>query len=317
MKISGFTFVRNAVRLDYPVVESIRSILPIVDEFVVNVGNSDDDTLGLVRSIGDSRIRIVESHWNPNVSTGGYVLAQQTNIALFNCTGTWAIYLQADEAIHERDHAWLRAMMTKYADDDRVEGLLLRRLTFFGDYKTISDVRPFNFDLSCRVVKPHRFVLSRGDAAGFTVHPKFKERGRRIRTVDTGLDFFHYADIRPAAPAADFRREKGKFWDQRSFAPNYLDGLGDYYRRVPRSFVASYRGTHPASMHDRIARHQGSLDPDSPEWRTRLTLRERRTALLTWLERKTARLPVPGMARKIRLVASHRGEAGAAAHYVD
>jgi glycosyltransferase involved in cell wall biosynthesis len=317
MKISGFTFVRNAVRLDYPVVESIRSILPIVDEFVVNVGNSDDDTLGLIRSIGDSRIRIVESHWNPNVSTGGYVLAQQTNIALFNCTGTWAIYLQADEAIHERDHAWLRAMMAKYAADDRVEGLLLRRLTFLGDYKTISDVRPFHFDLSCRVVKPHRFVLSRGDAAGFTVHPKFKERGRRIRTVDTGLDFFHYADIRAMPRSVDFRGEKSNFWDQRSYAPDYLAGLADYYRKLPRSFVATYQGAHPSSMHDRIAQHQGSLDPDRADWRTKLTFRERRALLLTWLERKYARLPVPGMMRKNRIVASHRGEAGAAAHHVD
>jgi len=93
MKVSGFTFVRDAVRLDYPIVESIQSILPIVDEFVVNVGASDDGTLDLVRSIPSPKIRIVESTWNPNLSSGGYVLSQQTNIALFNCTGDWAIYL--------------------------------------------------------------------------------------------------------------------------------------------------------------------------------------------------------------------------------
>ena len=28
MKVSGFTFARNAVRLRYPLVESIRSLLP-------------------------------------------------------------------------------------------------------------------------------------------------------------------------------------------------------------------------------------------------------------------------------------------------
>lgn len=32
MKVSGFTFVRNAVKYDYPIVESIQSILPLVDE---------------------------------------------------------------------------------------------------------------------------------------------------------------------------------------------------------------------------------------------------------------------------------------------
>lgn len=316
MKISGFTFVRNAVRLDYPVVASIQSILPIVDEFVVNVGNSDDGTLDLIRNIGSPKIRIVESHWNPNVTAGGYVLAQQTNIALFNCTGTWAIYLQADEAVHERDHAWLHTMMTKYADDDRVEGLLLRRLTFFGDYKTISDVRPFSRDLACRVVKPHRFVLSRGDAAGFTVHPKFKERGRRIRTVDTGLDFFHYADVRDVSRSADFHGEKFNFWDHKAAASRQASAPDGNYQRRPRKFFAAYRGTHPAPIQGRIARHQNSLDHNSPEWRTELTLRERQTLLLTWMDRTIGRLPVPGV-KTNRIVASHRGEAGAAAHHAD
>src|ERR1700722_12376947 len=175
MKVSGFTFVRDAVRLDYPVVESILSILPIVDEFVVNIGMSGDGTAELIRRLGSPKIRIVESAWNPNMSAGGHVLAQQTNIALFNCTGDWAIYLQADEAIHERDHARLIQIMTDYRSDDRVEGLLLQRISFFGDYHTLLDVHPLRSELVCRVVKPHRFVLSRGDALGFTVHPKYKE----------------------------------------------------------------------------------------------------------------------------------------------
>lgn len=312
MKVSGFTFVRNAARLDYPIVESIQSILPIVDEFVVNVGNSDDATLDLIRGIGSPKIRIVESHWNPNVSSGGYVLAQQTNIALFNCTGTWAIYLQADEAMHERDHAWLRAMMTKYAADDRVEGLLLRRLSFYGDYKTLNNIRPFYNDLTCRVVKPHRFVLSRADAAGFTVHPKLKERGRRIRTIDTGLDFFHYADIRDAARSAGFINEKRSFWEV-DYAP--IDPERDeYYTRIPRRYVVPYRGTQPESMRERIARHRYPLDHDSPAWRQQLTAHERRTLFLTWMRRTFGRLLPPGMTRN-RVVASHRGEAGAATHH--
>jgi len=37
MKISGFTIIRNAVMNDYPVLEAIQSILPVVDEMVVLV----------------------------------------------------------------------------------------------------------------------------------------------------------------------------------------------------------------------------------------------------------------------------------------
>ena len=59
MKVSGFSFIRNAIQYDFPIVEAVNSVLPIVDEFVVNVGRSDDDTLGLIESIGSEKIRIV------------------------------------------------------------------------------------------------------------------------------------------------------------------------------------------------------------------------------------------------------------------
>ena len=48
MKVTGFTFIRNAIRYDYPVKEAILSILPLCDEFVVAVGKSDDDTRSLI-----------------------------------------------------------------------------------------------------------------------------------------------------------------------------------------------------------------------------------------------------------------------------
>ena len=35
MKVVGFTFIRNALTYDYPVLESIQSLLPLCDEMVV------------------------------------------------------------------------------------------------------------------------------------------------------------------------------------------------------------------------------------------------------------------------------------------
>ena len=81
MKVSGFTFVRNAIKYDYPVVEAIRSLLPICDEFIVAVGNSEDDTRNLVLSIGDPKIRIVDTIWDDSMREGGKVLAIETNKA--------------------------------------------------------------------------------------------------------------------------------------------------------------------------------------------------------------------------------------------
>ena len=101
MKISGFTIVRNAVKFNYPVVASIRSILPICDEFIVNVGDSQDGTLELIRSIGSPKIRIIQTQWD--MGQGSQVLSQQTNLTLKECRGDWAFYLQSDEVIHEAD----------------------------------------------------------------------------------------------------------------------------------------------------------------------------------------------------------------------
>ncbi|MDE5606954.1 MAG: hypothetical protein K2I68_06605, partial [Bacteroidales bacterium] len=64
MKVSGFTFIRNAVLYGYPITEAIRSILPLVDEMVVAVGNSDDATEDLIRNIGSNKIRIIRTVWD-------------------------------------------------------------------------------------------------------------------------------------------------------------------------------------------------------------------------------------------------------------
>ena len=62
MKISGFSFCRNAQKLYYPLAESIRSILPLCDEFVVAVGkgDADDRTRETIEGIGDPKIRILD-----------------------------------------------------------------------------------------------------------------------------------------------------------------------------------------------------------------------------------------------------------------
>jgi glycosyltransferase involved in cell wall biosynthesis len=283
MKLSGFTFVRNAVRFDYPVVESIRSILPIVDEFIVNIGPDDDGTLDLVQSIGDPKIKIIRSYWNPNLTTGAYIYAQQTNIALFNCSGKWAFYLQADEVVHEADLPRIVEAVDRYADDDRVEGLALDELTFWGDYNTVINVFPWRYSRRCWVVKPHRFVLSRGDAAGFTVHPKYKERGHRIRVVNTGARVFHYSFIKSQHALAEKYKTVFGYW-QDAFAPEAAACLSDdlYDSWFPRRFVGPYDGTHPASMADRIAVYPIRIDLDSPRWRTRLIFADRKRLFQTW-----------------------------------
>ena len=213
------------------------------------------------------------------------MLAQQTNVAPLNCTGHWAIYIQADEAIHEKVHAFLPSLMEKYRNDDKVESLSLHRMNFFGDYKTFSAID----DLCVRIVKPHRFVLSRGDAAGFSVHPKYKERGRRITTVDSGVQLFHYLDLRSSDQRAAKHQVALDLWhgDRNLTATEVEDR--QYYVAYPRSFLSRFDGTHPAPMLDRVNRHCFVLDHDSPLLRTDLTACERKLLVRELLARHVSR----------------------------
>ena len=82
MKVCGFTIVRNGIKYDYPVVESIKSILPLCDKMVVAVGKSEDATLDLIRSIDSEKIIIIETVWDDTLREGGRVLAVETNKAM-------------------------------------------------------------------------------------------------------------------------------------------------------------------------------------------------------------------------------------------
>ena len=104
MKISGFTFVKNAMKYDYPVVESIRSLLPLVDEMVIDLGDSEDDTEGLIKAIGSDKMKMFHSVWDKNLREGGKVLAVETDKAMdaVSPDADWLFYIQADEVIHEK-----------------------------------------------------------------------------------------------------------------------------------------------------------------------------------------------------------------------
>ena len=132
MKVSGFTIARNVIKFNYPILESIQSILPICDEFIVNVGDSEDDTLELIRSIKSDKIRIIQNDWD--LSQGAEVLSFQTNLALKECKGDWAFYLQSDEVIHEDDFKHLRNVMNKHLNENDVDALRFRWLHFYGSY---------------------------------------------------------------------------------------------------------------------------------------------------------------------------------------
>lgn len=292
VEVSAFTFLRNGVRFDYPFLESIRSVLPLVDEFVVNLGPCDDDTEERLRALGDPRIRILHSTWNPHLPVQGFVYAQQTNIALFNCTGWWAIYIQTDEVLHEDDLSLLREAMHRHRDDPRIDALSLDEVTFWGDYGTVLRVFPWRHRPRVWIVKPHHFVVSRGDASGFAVLPKFKERGRLPHHARTAARLFHYSTVKTRGALAAKVRDRGSYNPRSAAKYDVIRDERDLYASMPRRFVEPFQGTHPAVMRERIAAHDLAMDLESPLWRRSLTGKERRRLVKTWFLERCSRGPV-------------------------
>jgi hypothetical protein len=204
VKISGFTIVRNAIKLDFPVEASIRSILPICDEVVVNVGRSEDETLDLVRSIADPRIRVLETEWD--MTLRNTVLGAETLRAMRACSHPWGIYIQADEVLHERGAVELAAAVRELDADPKVEGLLVRYLHFYGGFQTVATHRRW-YRREVRAVRldPALDIRPYQGAQGFRVGPGH----RRIRARLTGAEMFHYGWARPAQALRE-KRELGK-----------------------------------------------------------------------------------------------------------
>ncbi len=257
MKISGFSFVRNAIELDYPIVESIKSVLPLVDEFVIACGDSTDGTTELIRSIGDPKIKIIETVWNPEDFVHGRSNAVQTNIALDACAGDWCLYLQADEVIHEKYLMVIKKACEKYLDDKRVEGFLFSYKHFWGDYRHYQWTHHW-YRREIRVVRNGIGVRSWQSAQGFRIN------GRKMRVVHIPAEIFHYGWVRNPLKmrkkmiALDTVHH-GEQEARRRNAPEHISfdyGIPDH--------LAVYHGTHPAVMTERIAKKDWDWIPESP-----------------------------------------------------
>lgn len=249
MLISGFSFVRNAEKYGFPVRESLRSLAPLCDEVVVAVGASEDDTLGLVRSI-DGKIRTIETVWDDSQRQGGRVYAQQTDIALAECRGDWCIYLQGDEVLHEDDRDLLLREINRADGDPKVEALLFSYLHFYGNYDYIAVDRKW-YRREVRVVRNTGKVLSWGDAQGFRTRTGGGE-ARKLRARKTDVRVFHYGWVRPPKDQAEKMRAMHHYWhddawiQQNAPTPDEFDYDGAYE-------VRRYQGTHPAVMDERVA----------------------------------------------------------------
>jgi len=250
-KISGFTLVRNAEILDFPLRESILSALPLCEEFIINCGDSDDHTLSIcenLRAEFPHKIKIIHSTWSRENQTGGYQLKLHTDHALKACSFEWCLYLQADEVLHSEDYPLIYSALEKASQDKTLDGIVFEYLHFYGNYSFICRGRNW-YRREVRLFKSDREIESFKDAQGF------RKKGLRLRAIASGARVFHYGYVRNKAGLASKRRQMSQWWGE---TPDGKEDCLDFYKPVG---LTPFSGSHPPEMRKRIHDSNGLVDP--------------------------------------------------------
>lgn len=279
MKISGFIIIRNAILNDYPVTEAIRSVLPLVDEMVVSIGDGEDDTESLIRGIDSNKIRIVHSIWEPSLRKGGEVLSVETNKAIEHIApdADWALYIQADEVIHEKYHKTILEAAEKYKEQQEVEGLLFKYEHFYGTYDYVGDSRQW-YDREIRIIRNDKSIRSFKDAQGF------KKDGRKLQVKLIDAYIYHYGWVKSPVQMRNKQKNIGKFWrnDEEWEAFLQQEDVFDFENKYDS--LEKFKGTHPAVMQERVKNQHWKVEIDTSI--KRFSFKNR---LLYFIEKKTGK----------------------------
>jgi hypothetical protein len=253
MKISGFTIVRNAQLMGYPAIESIRSLLPLVDEYVIGLGQSDDQTREMIESLNDPKIKIFDSYWDPKPS-GGKILSEKTNEALAKCENNWCFYLQCDEVIHERDIVRIHKSMEAHENDPDVQGLLFDYIHFYGSYDVIAQARNW-YRREVRVVKKNSGIQSWQDAQGFRIN------GKKPKVKFSGASVYHYGWVKPPQQMGQKKKLLDRLWHGEK-----KDAENESFSFKKQYGLKKFKGVHPSVMLPRVRSQDWKFDPKKQVW---------------------------------------------------
>ncbi len=298
MKISGFSMVKNAEKLYYPVREMILSALPLVDEFVIAIGDCDpgDNTRELVRSINDPKVKIIDTVWDLEKYPRGMENAHQTDIAMSHCSGDWLLYLQADEVIHEEDIPKIREACAALQHDPRIEGLLFKYRHFWGDYDHFHFSHSW-YKKEIRIIRNDPEIHSWESAQSFRRIPGFdgvnyrqQEGTLKLHVAEIDAWIYHYGWVRPPA----LMQKKTKALDTIHKGAEKVEEMAQRshydFDYGPLQHLKRFKGTHPAVMKEWIGKFnwQDELQYTGgvPKYRRKHKHEKLKYRLLTWLENR-------------------------------
>ena len=264
MKVAGFSFIRNAIKYDYPIVEAVTSVLPLCDVFIVAIGDSEDGTEELIKNIPSDKIKIVNTTWNDHLRKGGKVLADETDKA-FDAIGTeydWCFYIQGDEVMHEKYLPVVKSEMQKYVGNDKVEGLLFGYKHFYGSYEYIGVSRNW-YGKEIRIIKNNKNIRSYKDAQGFRI------AGRKLRVKEIAAEIYHYGWVRNPRAQQLKQETFHKLWhDDEWVKKNVVEADEFDYKTIDT--LGKFEDSHPSCMEQRLKNSRWSFNYDPTKSRKSL-----------------------------------------------
>ena len=271
MSISAFTFIKNGEILGYPFIQSIKSVLSIVDEFIINVGDSEDNTLQLIQNIQSDKIRIINSKWNDKMKDRGYVYGQQKMIAQFNCTGDWAFYLEGDEVVHEDDLDKIKESCQKYINDDNVEAITFDYYHFYGNSNSYLD-SPAWYRREARIIK--NSIRSYAPDGLFWLVLDKNKIGRYPKAIHSNAKIYHYGWVRSEEEMNLKSKKVQQYWNKKH---KNID-----YKEIDQYIIKEFKESHPEIIKDWLPKEKGIFQAN-PNYK--LTKKEKKHRIMIKLEK--------------------------------
>jgi len=252
--ISGFTFIKHGFNLGYPIKESIESIEPLCDEIIINVGyddpelKKDDGTFEYLKdTFNHPKFIFLKSWWNPDVSSKGIILSEQTNIALNHCSGKYCQYIQGDEVLHEDGLKYIHDAVMDLEKKPAINGLVFDYLHFYGNTNVIKYTRNI-YRREVRLIRGQVGIKSWLDAQGFR-----DKNDQKILCKRVNARIFHYGWARKEQvmnhKVGQFNKiYHGKAYESKTFQYERIWGL------------KKFEGTHPENMKNWVNQHKNEVD---------------------------------------------------------
>jgi hypothetical protein len=253
--VSGFTFIKNGLTLGYPIRESVESIESLCDEIIINVGfdneelSGDDGTYAYLRDhFNHKKFTFLKSYWNPEMTSKGLILSEQTNIALNKCKGKICQYIQGDEVLHEDDLPAIHDGLIEMERNPRYEGLVFDYIHFYGNVDAYLYTRRI-YRREVRAIRNGLGIKSHLDAQGFRHADNSKLKCKKINAR-----VFHYGWARKEKIMAQKIQAMDKlyhgkdFENQKKFEYQRIWGLKKFLK------------THPELMYEWIEKNRNDID---------------------------------------------------------